>query len=259
MKKPNHIGLIMDGNRRWAQKNHMTSLAGHKKGIQTLEKVLKAAVSEDIQNLSIYGFSLENWNRGLPEIQGLFRLFYKFLLKKNKFLVENEVRFKLIGDRSLLPKKLIHLINKLEYQTSAYSKLKLNIAFNYSSKWQISQSINKILLSAPHQDFVVTEDQIESELIDQGFPDIDLIIRTGGEQRLSNFFMWQSAYAELYFDQKMWPEFNDEDFRLALLWFAKRNRRFGGSPNKSADSSSLNHQSRSSKKNQIINLALRRA
>lgn len=223
MVVPTHVGFIMDGNGRWAKQKGKPRNFGHQKGAENVEKVVSACFSNGIKYVSLYAFSTENWGRPENEVKKIMDLLYKFLIKYTKTLIKNEIRFMVSGDKDGLSKELRELIVKTEEITKSYSKT-LNIAINYGGKQEIVSAVNKIITLGETQ---VTEDVIKNHLYTSELPDIDLVIRTSGEQRLSNFFIWQCAYAEFYFTSVLWPDFDENCLQDAISWYSKRNRRFG--------------------------------
>lgn len=220
---PRHVGFIMDGNGRWAKQRNKPRNFGHQKGAENVEKVVSACFSCGIEYVSLYAFSTENWGRPEKEVKKIMELLYKFLIKYTKTLIKNEIRFIVSGDKSKLTEKLVELINKTEDITKSYHKT-LNIAINYGGKQEIVNAVNKLIKSGKNE---VSEEDVQNALYTSELPDIDLVVRTSGEQRLSNFFIWQCAYAEFYFTDVLWPDFDENCLNDAIEWYLKRNRRFG--------------------------------
>ena len=220
---PRHVGFIMDGNGRWAKQRNKPRNFGHKKGAENVEKVVSACFKYGVEVVSLYAFSTENWGRPKEEVEKIMSLLYKFLIKFEKTLIKNEIRLIVTGERKALSKELVEVINSVEAKTNSYKKV-LNIAINYGGKQEILQAVNSLLLSGVTS---VTESEFENYLYTKDLPPIDFIVRTSGEQRTSNFFIWQSAYAELYFTSALWPDFDEEELNKAFSWYAQRNRRFG--------------------------------
>ena len=228
MNIPQHIVLFPDGNRRWAKKHKLPSLQGHKKGYEKLQELCNWCEERGVKALTAFGFSTENWNRSEAEVSYLMKLLEDGIksFKNDKKLTNKSVRVRIIGQKDRLPKSLQETIQEVETFTKNNTKLYLNLAVSYGGKWDILNAIKKIV-----------EDKIPAEKIDEklfesylstaGLPNPDLIIRAGGEMRLSNFVLWQAAYSELYFSPKLWPDFNKKDFDLALSEFNRRTRRFG--------------------------------
>lgn len=221
---PKHVGFIMDGNGRWAKLRGKPRSFGHIKGSDNVEKVVTGCFERGIYAVTLYAFSTENRSRPKEEVDKILSLLEKFLKKYIKTLVKNEVKLVFSGDLSVLPKSLKNLAEEKTQQTENFTKNVLNIALNYGSRAEIIRACNALIKSGKSE---VTEKDFENELYTKFLPEMDLIVRTGGEKRLSNFFMYQAAYAELYFTDVYWPDFNEEELDKALLWFSKRQRRFG--------------------------------
>ena len=228
--KPCHVAIIMDGNGRWAEKRGLPRVAGHRAGVKTLRKFIEHAVKIKLDTVTVYAFSRENWQRPDKEVELLMGLFMSALQSEVKDLNKNNVRLKFIGDRTAFSDKLQNSINISESLTSKNSGLNLNVAANYSGRWDIIQaccSIGRDLVSSQLIVDDINETSISDRLSLAQDTDPDLFIRTGGEQRISNYLLWQLAYTELYFTDILWPDFNPEQLDIALDWFAKRQRRFG--------------------------------
>lgn len=221
---PKHVGFIMDGNGRWAKLRGKPRSFGHIKGSDNVEKVVTGCFERGVYAVTLYAFSTENWSRPKEEVDKILSLLEKFLRKYIKTLVKNEVKLVFSGDLSVLPKSLKNLAEEKTQQTENFTKNVLNIALNYGSRAEIIRACNALIKSGKSE---VTEKDFENELYTKFLPEMDLIVRTGGEKRLSNFFMYQAAYAELYFTDVYWPDFKEEELDKALLWFSKRQRRFG--------------------------------
>jgi len=227
MSIPNHLGIIIDGNRRWAKKRDLPSFYGHKKGLDNVRKIGDYCIKKGVKILTLYTFSTENWNRSKAEVLYLMKLLANALNDKNiKEFNEKGVKVRIIGQKERLPKSLQERIKIVEESTKNNKKSILNLAISYGGRPEIVQAIKKII-DKKTPSSKVTEDLINRNLWTAGLPDPDFIIRTGGEHRLSNFLMWQSAYSELYFPKKFWPEFTQKDIDKAFKEFTKRNRRFG--------------------------------
>src|SRR4030043_526536 len=226
-KIPNHLGIIIDGNRRWAKEKGLSSFHGHKKGLDNVEKIMDYCVKKGVKILTLYVFSVENWNRSKKEINYLMRLFVNNLTKKNiKKFNDKGIRFQTIGQKEKLPKLLQEKIKEIEKATKNNKKSILNLAISYGGRPEIIQAIKNIIKKK------IPINKINEEIINQnlwtvGLAYPDFIIRTGGEIRLSNFLTWQSAYSELYFTKKYWPEITEKDLDKALDEYNKRERRFG--------------------------------
>jgi len=232
-KLPCHIGIIMDGNGRWASQRGLQRTAGHKEGLNAAKRVVKAASELGIPYLTLYTFSTENWNRTKEEVAFLMNLISQHLRKEYNFYRKNKVRVIHSGDLLNLPKNVQREILAVTKDTSRFSGLTVNLAINYGGKNEITRSVNRWLAQKEENGkslSLIDEEIIEKYLDCPEMPEADYIIRTGGEYRLSNFLIWESAYAELYFDQKMWPDWGKADLRTALAAYQKRNRRFGGTP-----------------------------
>ena len=226
-----HIGIIMDGNRRWAKLNGLKSIDGHKKGAANVKKIIKTAIQCKIEYLTLFAFSSENWKRKNKEVQDLLGLLRYFLKNQIKDLLEQDISIKVLGDLSLFPKDIIENLNQLIKNTKNKNRIQLIIAMNYGARQEITSGVKKIVEEVVSNKISINdinEQKISNSLYTSKIPDPDLIIRTGGDCRLSNFLLWQSAYSELIFVKKTWPEFSKEDFLDALSEFNKRERRFGG-------------------------------
>ena len=228
--KPKHIIIIMDGNGRWAEQNGLSRSAGHKAGVKTLRNLIEHAVQLELTTLTVYAFSRENWQRPKKEVQLLLELFISSLETEVKDLHENNIKLNFIGETEKFSDKLKKSMNKSESLTSNNSKLTLNVALNYSGRWDIYNALLSIIDDMTSKK--ITKNEINEELINKklslaDYDEPDLLIRTGGEKRLSNYLLWQIAYTELYFTDVLWPDFNADQFDLALKWYAKRQRRFG--------------------------------
>ena len=227
---PKHIAIIMDGNGRWAKKNGMDRFMGHKEGVISVRKVSEAIGKLGIDYLTLYTFSTENWNRPIEEVDALMELMVSAIQNEAKDLMTNNVRLKAIGDIDRLPpvtyKNLMETINK----TSKNTGLNLTLALSYSSRWEITEAVKKIAGAVKNGSLSIdriSEKTISEHLATHDTPDPDLLIRTGGEQRISNYLLWQSAYAELYFTETYWPDFREENLYAAIVDFQQRERRFG--------------------------------
>ena len=227
---PNHVAIIMDGNGRWAKNNNKTRLEGHKNGVKTLKKIIQKSLDLKINKLTLYTFSKDNWNRPRREIQGLMKLFSNTIKKEFDNLNENGVNISFVGDFSGFSKTMIDLINHTSSKTKSNSSLELNIALGYSGRQEIIYAtkniVNKIVKKQLDIDDI--DCKIFSEnLYDSNKNDPDLLIRTGGESRVSDFMLWQIAYSEIFFTKKYWPDFNEDDFLFAINDYKYRERRYG--------------------------------
>lgn len=222
---PNHIAIIMDGNGRWATKRGKDRLFGHKAGINAIKKVVNACIELNIKVLSVYAFSTENWKRPKEEVDGIFNLVNEFTQSEANELNQLGVKVTTMGDLSKLPKNLQTCINKVQNTTKNNSKLILNIGINYGARAEILRAVNAVISSGTK---ICTAEHFEKELYTNNLPDPDLIIRAGGEKRLSNFMLYQSAYSELYFIKTFWPDFGKKQLQKAINVYQKRIRKFGG-------------------------------
>ena len=222
MNSIKHVAIIMDGNGRWGIKHKKSRNLGHKEGLKSVEKIIKAAVKKNIKYLTLYVFSTENWKRPKKEIKFLFALLENFLLNKISELTKQNIKIKVLG-KKVFSKKINNLLNNSEKKTFSNNKLQINLALNYGSK---SELINSFVTLNKNKK-KINEKNISKFLFTQNIPDPDLLIRTGNTRRLSNFLLWQLAYAELFFEKKLWPDFNENDFNRILKEFKKIKRNFG--------------------------------
>lgn len=222
-RNPKHIAVIMDGNGRWAQKRHMPRSYGHVKGLSSVQKIIKYSIQYKIEALTLYAFSTENSKRPKNEIDDLVNLFDESISREANNIYKNNIVLRILGDITFFPKFLQKKINNLEIQCKGNNGLKLNIALNYGSQKEIVNAVNRSLKNKRK----VTLKDIEKSLDTVNLPNVDLLIRTGGEKRISNFLLWQLAYSELFFVDKLWPDFNEAILVDALYSYQKRNRRFG--------------------------------
>lgn len=227
---PNHIAIIMDGNGRWAKAKGLARGEGHKEGVSTIRRVVKAASSVSVKYLTLYAFSTENWNRPDDEVRGLMDLMVYAISKETSYLKENGVRIRMIGDMERLPDYARKALEECINETASCTELTLVLALSYSSRWEIASAAKKI--ASDVKNGILNEEEIQEDtfaeyLTTYNLPDPDLLIRTGGEQRISNFLLWQCAYAEFYFTETFWPAFNDEDLYKAIIEYQCRERRFG--------------------------------
>jgi len=227
-KIPYHIVLFPDGNRRWAKEKGLLALQGHWQGYKNLLKFCRWCQKRGVKILTAFGFSTENWQRSKREVNYLMKLFEKGLSSKKhiKELQKDQVRVKIIGQKERLPQSLQKVVANIENLTKNNKNLQLNLAVSYGGKWDITQAVQKIMKKNPPVK-KITEDLIGEHLSTAGLPEPDLIIRAGGEKRLSNFVLWQGAYSELYFPKKYWPAFTEKDLDQALKEYSRRQRRFG--------------------------------
>lgn len=228
-KKPpiTHLAIIMDGNGRWAQKRGLPRSEGHKEGTKTAKKIVEACRKLNIKYLTLYTFSKENWKRPKDEVNFLFDLLVKFLNQEYKFLVEQSIKLNILGEVSKLPFTARQAINFTLKKTAHCSEMVLNLALNYSGREEIIRACKEIIKKGVSPD-EIDEESFKSYLYTKDQPDPDLIIRTSGELRLSNYLLYQSAYSELYFTPTLWPDFDEKELNKAIEDYLKRNRRFGG-------------------------------
>ncbi len=224
---PKHIAIIMDGNGRWAKNKFLPRMAGHRQGVETVRNVIKSCADYGVEYLTLFAFSSENWRRPADEVSFLMQLFASALEQEISKLHENGIRFKVIGDTSKFESKITQLIRKGEQLTAHNSKLTLTIAANYGGRWDIMQAMRKMLENSVDTSASFEEESLSKYLSIAYAPEPDLFIRTGGECRISNFLLWQLAYTELYFTDTLWPDFNENEFALAVQSYQKRERRFG--------------------------------
>ena len=222
---PKHVAVIMDGNGRWAKQRGLLRVEGHKKGADTLEKILRHSVTREVRNLTVYAFSTENWKRPKTEVSALMNLFSKYLDNKKDELKEQDIRLVVSGTEEGVSKKLLKKIKETEDYLSDCNTLTFNIAFNYGGRKEITDGINKLLAEGRTS---ITEDEFQNYLYQPDIPDPELVIRTSGEFRISNFLLWEIAYSEFYITDTYWPDFDKNEYEKAIEWFNNRERRFGG-------------------------------
>ena len=231
---PQHVGFIMDGNGRWAEKRSLQRSEGHRAGAKTFRKIGEYCADVGIKYLTFYAFSTENWNRPQQEVSALMSLFEEYLEECDERVAENDIRqmqLRFIGEREGLPKELLMLIEKSERESKKYSKVIINIALNYGGRAEIVHAVRAIsekVKSGELEPQDITEETVSGEIYTAGQPDPDIIARPSGEYRLSNFLTWQSAYSELWFSDVLWPDFSENDVNEMLFDYERRNRRFGG-------------------------------
>ena len=230
MRVPNHIAIILDGNGRWAKKRGMPRSFGHVKGCENLEDICEVAKELGVKYLTVYAFSTENWKRSKEEVDGLMKLFRNYLKKCIKISQKNNMRVKVIGDITAFDSDIQESIEKLEDFSKDFTDLHFQIALNYGSRDEITRAVNRMLedQKAGKLETPVSEDTISGYLDTAGIPDPDLMIRTSGELRLSNYLLWQLAYTELYVTDCLWPDFDEKELEKAIFQYNKRDRRFGG-------------------------------
>jgi undecaprenyl diphosphate synthase len=235
---PRHVAIIMDGNGRWATKRFMPRVAGHSEGLEAVRKIVEECVRQNVQYLTLFAFSSENWRRPPEEVGFLTKLFLKSLRREVDRLAENNIRLKMIGDLSRFGTAITEMVEFSEDKTKDYKRLTLTIAANYGGRWDILQAMQKAIITNPHlQAKDLTESLLLPHLSMAYAPEPDLFIRTGGEQRVSNFLLWQLAYTELYFTDTLWPDFDATQLQAAFAWYAQRERRFGRTSAQLADES----------------------
>ena len=221
---PKHIAVIMDGNGRWAKKRFLPRIMGHKRGLDALENMVKHCAKLGVQYLTVFAFSTENWRRPEDEVSFLMGLFLQALQKQVRRLHENNMRLKVLGSRERFNRQILQGIEEAEALTANNTGLTLSIAADYGGRWDILQAANKLIAEGVSE---ITEDTLAKHLMLGNAPELDLFIRTGGETRISNFLLWQMAYAELYFTDILWPDFDETALDDAVASFQKRERRFG--------------------------------
>ena len=222
MNSINHVAIIMDGNGRWGIKHKKSRNLGHKEGLKTVEKVIKTSIKNKIRYLTLYAFSTENWKRPKKEVNFLFNLLENFLLNKVSDLNKQNIKLKVIGKKKF-SNKLTKLLNLSEKKTSQNKRLQINLALNYGSKNEIVNALNEIKKNK----LKINESNISKNLFTKNTPDPDILIRTGNTNRLSNFLLWQLAYSEIFFEKKLWPDFNENDYNEILSKFKKIKRNYG--------------------------------
>ena len=223
MSHPNHLAIIMDGNGRWAKSRFLPRIEGHRRGVETVRTGVKAARRRGNEQLAVFAVYSENWNRPREEVNALLNFFVAGLRQEAEPLLKAGVRLHVVGDRSVFSEELVQAIEQAEKITRDATAMHLNVCINYGGRWDIAQAAHHVAAEG----LELTVENIDRYM---GMPwagPVDLMIRTGGEQRISNFILWQAAYAELWFTEKLWPEFSEDDLDEALKWFAGRERRFG--------------------------------
>lgn len=221
-----HIAIIMDGNRRWAKEKHLPSAMGHQKGVDSLKSTMRLFDRFGIKYLTVYAFSTENWNRKKEEVEFLMGLLAKTLLNELDDMHKENLRIRFLGDLTKLSKNLVDIVKNAENKTKDNTGVNLNIAFNYGSRDEITNALKAIVQEGLKSEDI-TEDTISNHLYTKDIPDPDLLIRTGGEKRISNYLLWQLAYSEIYVTDAYWPEFDENELSKAIVEFEHRNRRFG--------------------------------
>lgn len=224
---PRHVAIIMDGNGRWAKQRYLPRVAGHKRGVETVREITKACIEFGIEYLTLFAFSSENWRRPDEEVSVLRHLFLLALQQEVEKLNRNRIRLRVIGDTAPFGEQIQELVARAEQLTSSHTRLTLTVAANYGGRWDLLKAIEKMLRADPARRSGFTEEQLTPHLALGFAPEPDLFIRTGGEQRISNFLLWQLAYSELYFTDTLWPDFDAAALNAAIGWYRQRERRFG--------------------------------
>jgi len=230
-KVPEHVAIIMDGNGRWATKKGLPRSFGHNKGVSVLKEILKASKNLGCKVLTVYAFSTENWTRPIEEVNYLIKLFCEVLKNEIEEIHQESIKLKFIGDLAPFPESLKKIISNSEYLTKNNNKFLLNVCVNYGGRQEIVKVAKEIALKSSSGEInpsEVNEELFNSELLTRGIKDPELLIRTSGEKRISNFLLWQLAYSEIYISEVLWPEFNEHEFLKAIIDYQSRNRRFGG-------------------------------
>jgi len=222
-KVPHHIAIVMDGNGRWANKRYLPRIAGHRQGVESLKRCARACDERGVRVLTVFAFSSENWNRPSEEVSGLMDLFALALSREVRQLQSDGVQLRFVGDRAGLSARVLQHMQQAQDVTAANSRLILNVCFNYGGRWDILQAASKL----QEQGLAFTEENLSQAMATRHVPDPDLVIRTGGEQRISNFLLWQSAYSEFFFSDVLWPDFDAAVLDHAIASYAQRERRFG--------------------------------
>ncbi len=227
---PQHVAIIMDGNGRWAQKQSHQRIFGHQNAMTAVRQAVEAAVASGVKYLTLYTFSTENWNRPQEEVDGLMELLIKAVREETKTLMDNNVKLETIGDTGRIPEKSRSKLLECVKETSGNTAMTLILALSYSARWETAEALRQICKEASEgllKPEDVTEETLRNYLVTKDYPDPDLLIRTGGELRVSNFLLWQMAYTEFYFSEQLWPDFRHEDFYDAIVDYQNRQRRFG--------------------------------
>jgi undecaprenyl diphosphate synthase len=230
IKIPQHVAIIMDGNGRWAQQRGKTRVTGHKSGVESVRSSVSAAAKCGVKALTLFAFSSENWQRPEKEVSVLMDLFMFVLTREVKRLHKNDIKFNVIGDVCRFSTKLQKMITDAEVLTENNSGMVLSIAANYGGRWDIVNAAQQLANKVKNSEIAttdITEEAFDAQISLSGLPELDLLIRTGGDYRISNFLLWQAAYAEFYFTEVLWPDFNEVEFNKAIFMFDQRERRFG--------------------------------
>lgn len=227
---PQHIAIIMDGNGRWAKGKGKLRVFGHQSGVLAVRDTVEAAAELGVKHITLYAFSTENWNRPKFEVNALMELLVSTINKETKTLMDNNIRLNAIGDLSQLPKKCLKELEEAKKKTENNTRMTLHLALSYSSKWEIINAVKNIASKVKNNELNIediNDSLFDANLTTAGIPDPELLVRTSGEHRISNFLLWQIAYSELYFTDKLWPDFRKEDLYEAIVDFQSRERRFG--------------------------------
>ncbi|WP_367068162.1 polyprenyl diphosphate synthase [Oryzisolibacter sp. LB2S] len=220
---PHHIAIVMDGNGRWATRRFLPRLAGHRQGVESLRRCVRACVARGVKVLTVFAFSSENWNRPQDEVSGLMELMGKALVREVPQLTNDGVRLRFVGERASLSPAMRAALEQAEAATAANVRMTLNVCFNYGGRWDIAQAAARLA----ERGEAITEASLHAAMDMAHVPDPDLLIRTGGEKRISNFLLWQAAYSELFFSDRLWPDFDEAALDEAIADYAGRERRFG--------------------------------
>jgi len=227
---PTHVAIIMDGNGRWARRQGKERMMGHAAGVESVRRVIKAAAARGVGYLTLYTFSKENWGRPVEEVDALMELFCTCVINETEELRRERTTIRIIGDRASLSLKVRQHLAQIEEQTTGGDRLTVLLAINYGARWEIAEAVRTIagrIASGEVESVEVDEAMVGANLTTAGYPDPELLVRSGGEVRLSNFLLWQCAYTELYFTDVLWPDFGAEEFDKALEWYGRRQRKFG--------------------------------
>ena len=224
MISPLHVAVIMDGNGRWGLKKKKSRNYGHLHGIKNVQKIIQASIKKKLKYLTLYTFCTENWKRPLDEVNFLFKILENYIDKELNKLIQKKIKIKIIGNLNKIPSHLIKKLKKVEQITKKNTRLQINVAFNYGSRQEILHAVNKI----NKKKLKIDEKSVDNNLYTKGIPDPDILIRTGNTHRLSNFLLWQLQYSEIFFEQKVWPDFNRNDFFKIINKYNKIKRNFGG-------------------------------
>jgi undecaprenyl diphosphate synthase len=236
---PRHVAFIMDGNGRWARRRFLPRVAGHKRGVETVRAMVEACIERGIPYLTLFAFSSENWRRPQEEVSFLMQLFLRALEDEVAKLHDSGICFRVVGDLARFEPRLVELARRAEDLTRANQRLMLTVAANYGGRWDILQAVERMLAVHPDRRTGFAEEDLQAHLAMSFAPEPDLFIRTGGEQRISNFLLWQLAYTELYFTDLLWPEFDAAALDRAVAWYRLRERRFGRTSEQLAEATSL--------------------